>query len=146
MGYARYGHLGKGLSDRAQQAYNKAKRATLKTGMERYEFDVAQMLVPGTNQLKGMYQLPGSPKYAGGKGTVPSMGTPSVAGSGGILTGYGGAAPTDMGDLVAPHYGGMRWLGGSPGLGVPPARKDSKQLGGWLAVGGLAYMVLKVLL
>lgn len=92
--YSRYGHLGKGLTDVGMQRYNARERAKLTSGYDRYLFDVKSMTFvtnDSTQRLKGMYQLPGSPKYAGGAGSFErAVGGSSAQGALGITTGYAG--------------------------------------------------------
>ena len=114
-GYSRYGSSGKGLSDAGQQAYNAIKRASLSSGYDKYLFDVETMLIPGTNTLKGMYQLPGSPEYAGGKSSFePPKGATSQAASQGILTQMGTPTSYSMGGLMNQGYGRGRGIGSLP--------------------------------
>lgn len=111
------------------------------TGLSGYEFLAKYQAVGVSPQGNKLYMPRGgvqlgdrSPMNTGGfapEGVRMTQGVPIE----GTIKG--------MGNLVAPHYGGMRWLGGARGL--PPAVKESN-LGGLLTVGGLAYIVMKVLL
>ena len=155
MGYSRYGSSGKGLSDRGQRSYNRRKRASLSSGYDKYLFDVQAMLIPGTNTRKGMYQLPGSPKYAGGKGSFePPKGVTSQAASQGILTQIGTPTSYSIGGMINMGGGRGRGIGGLPAyirnmllaegteLGKPP-----KATSGIPAEAvGIGLLVMKVLL
>ena len=154
-GYSRYGGQGKGLSDRGQRSYNARKRASLSSGYAKYLFDVEAMLVPGTNQLKGMYQLPGSPKYAGGLGSFEREGgvmshtqvkrlvgrsiqsKTARSGFGRMSTGYGGRSfrglPAQIRNML---------MGEGSELGKPPEAKG----GGGLGSLGIGLIIAKVLL
>lgn len=154
-GYSRYGSEGKGLSDTAQRTYNALKRSGLGTGYEKYKFDVEAMLIPGTNTLKGMYQLPASPKYAGGKGSFePPKGTTSQAASQGILTQIGTPTPYSIGGMMNAGAGRGRGVGWLPAqirrmllqegseLGRPPGSDGS----GTAGLVGIGLLIAKVLL
>lgn len=136
---------GLGLSDAGQRVYNAAQRSNLSSGYDKYLFDVKTMLIPGTNTLRGMYQLPGSPEYAGGKGDVPFIS--DLLGIGGVAASsrsYVKSASNTMGNRVASQPGGMGWFRRGSALGAPPAeaKTEARSI---FALGGLAYIALKVL-
>jgi len=153
MGYSRYGHQGKGLSDRAQQSYNRAKRATLTSGYNKYLFDKSSMLyinpTTGKETFKGMYQLPNSPKFAGGKGSFEAPGASTAQGVLGIVTGYPGGRDTNTFGIDPSGNRGMpgwliRMMGGEKQYDRDTSEEVDKRkkvitLG---ALGILAYKVL----
>lgn len=154
--YSRHRTEGKGLPDTGQQAYSTLKRSGLSTGYDRYLFDVEQMLYthPKTGQqtYKGMYQLPKSPKYAGGVGSFEA---PTAAQQIVNVQAYRKQinSAERQANATANQYGGittgrrqgyppwvMQMLGKSA-LGKPPKTTGSPSL-----PIGLALVALKVLL
>ena len=159
MGYSRYGGKGKGLSDRGQRSYNRKKRKSIKGGYNKYLFDKRTMLFispsTGLETLRGMYQLPNSPRYAGGSGSFERpggtrshvqmkriikqsyQGKTAKSGFGRMSTGYGGRSfrglPAQIRNML---------MGEGSELGKPPEAKSGSGLGSL----GIGLVIAKVLL
>lgn len=116
-GYSRYASLGQGLSDQAQHAYNTLARSKLTSGVDRAIFDRAVMtfrLKEGGDMLRGLYNIPGAPNYAGGEVNYASLtqaqqtqvmralkvNKPDGGQYGAITTGRGGGMPKWMAEMM----------------------------------------------